>query len=363
MGRIGAARTAVVAFAGAGLLVFGGAGSAGPFRYAGRVGFHVHFAAGSVDAAEQGMWTLRRAGVRWVRDDIDWRHAEPQRNSFDWTRGDTLMTAAARTRMNMLAILAYAPRWAETDPAIPFSPPRDLRDYVTYVKYVIWRYGPGGDFWRAHPRLKPMPVRAVELWNEPWAWWFWRPDPDPAAYARLARAAATAVRSIAPKTTILLSGDVWGYRHDGSGPPFLAAVLDAQPRLRKLVDGYSVHAYSGASPPGSSRAETRFSFSRIALTTRIARRYHAAKPVWLTEYGWSTAPETAHAVSERQQARYLVQGTKLAFRRYHVARAFIYDYSRSSGAQGDLEDNYGMMRADGSYKPAWSAITRLLRQR
>src|SRR5206468_7660058 len=105
----------------------------------------------------------------------------------------------------------------------------------------------------------------------------------------------------------------------------------------------------------------RFAFSRILQTTRVARRFHAAKPIWLTEYGWSTAPGTRQAVSERQQARYLVAATKLALRRYRVARAFIYDYSRSSGVQGDLDDNYGMMRADGSYKPAWPAIVGLLR--
>lgn len=329
--------------------------------YTGRVGFHVHYAAGSVAEAVAGMQQLRAAGVRWVRDDFDWRYIEPRQGTSDWTRGDTLMTAAARTRMNVLGILAYAPRWAETDSSVPFSPPRDLSDYVRYVKYTLWRYGAGGAFWKQHPELKPMPLTAVELWNEPWAWWFWRPEPDPAAYARLAHAGAAAVRSVAPKDTILLAGDVWQFRRDSSAPPFLAAVLRTDPALARLVTGYSVHAYAGASPPSSTRAELRFAFRRIPLTTRVARRFRASKPIWLTEYGWSTAPATQHAVTERQQSRYLLAATKLAFRRYHVAKAFVYDYSRSSGAQGDLDDNYGMMRPDGSYKPAWYAITRLLR--
>src|SRR2546421_144170 len=81
---------------------------AGRFSYVGRVGFHVHYAAGSVDEAVAGMQTLRAAGVRWVRDDIDWRYTEPHQGSFDWRRGDTLMTAAAKTRMHVLGILAYA---------------------------------------------------------------------------------------------------------------------------------------------------------------------------------------------------------------------------------------------------------------
>jgi hypothetical protein len=356
---------AFAAIAAAALLQSGAASGnkSRPSTYVGRLGFHVHFAASSAVEAERGMRALRAAGVTWVRDDIDWRYVEPRPGVFDWTRGDMLMTAAAKARVHVLGILAYAPRWAQTDPDVPYSPPRDLGDYIRYVKYVIWRYGPGGDFWRVHPGLRPMPLRAVELWNEPWAWWFWRPEPDPTDYARLAHAGAVAIRTIAPKTTILLSGDVWGFRRDGSGPPFLTAVLRADPSLKKLVDGYSVHAYSGASPPGSRRAEQRFAFARIALTTLAAKQFRAAKPIWLTEYGWSTAPATAHAVTESQQARYLVQATKLAFRRYHVAKAFVYDYSRSNGAQGDLDDNYGMMRADGSYKPAWRAITRLLRRR
>ena len=359
---VGVAAVAIVAILQSGA-ASGHGSKARPYKYVGRVGFHVHFAEDSLDQAVRGMRTLKAAGVTWVRDDIDWRHTQPGRNSFDWARGDTLMTAAAKTRMNVLGILAYAPRWAETNPDIPYSPPKDLDDYVMYVKFVMWRYGPGGDFWRTHRDLNPMPLRVVELWNEPWAWWFWRPGPDPSEYARLAHAGAVAIRSVKPKTTILISGDVWGYRRDGSGPPFLVPVLKADPSLKKLVDGYSVHAYSGAAPPGSRRAEQRFAFSRIALTTLAAKQAHAAKPIWLTEYGWSTAPATSHAVTESQQARYLVQATKLAFRRYHVAKAFVYDYSRSSGAHGDLDDNYGMMRADGSYKPAWRALKRLLRQR
>jgi hypothetical protein len=332
-----------------------------PATYVGRVGFHVHFAAKAPAEAEQGMRALKAIGVTWVRDDFDWRYAEPRPGQFDFGRGDTLMTAAARTRMNVLGILAYAPRWAATDSSEPYSPPKNLSDYATYIKYVLWRYGPGGDFWRQHPNLEPMPLRAVELWNEPWAWWFWRPGPDPAAYARLAHAGAAAVRSVAPETTILISGDVWGYDRNGSGPPFLAAVLTADPKLRKLVDGYSVHAYTGAQPPSSRRSALRFQFDRIPLTKQVARRFHAGKPIWLTEYGWSTAPSTPRAVTEAQQARYIVGATKIALKRYNVAKAFVYDYSRSNGRQGDLENNYGMIRSDGSYKPAWDAVVRLLR--
>ena len=95
---------------------------------------------------------------------------------------------------------------------------------------------------------------------------------------------AAAIRSVAPKTTILLSGDVWGYTRDGSGPPFLKAVLQAQPSLRKLVDGYSVHAYSGASPPGSRRAELRFAFSRIALCGLVSQ-YNETKPRPVENFG------------------------------------------------------------------------------
>ena len=55
--------------------------------------------------------------------------------------------------------------------------------------------------------------------------WRFQPEPDPVAYASLARAGAAAIRSVAPKTTIVVPGDVWQFRRNDSGPPWLAAVL------------------------------------------------------------------------------------------------------------------------------------------
>jgi hypothetical protein len=328
----------------------------------GRVGLSTHlFWLGESDAQYQ-LTRLRASGIDWVREDFRWDLLEPRKGTMDWSHTDALMTAAARTHTNVLAILDYSATWASSDPSGAGSiyyPPKDPSDYAAYARRVVERYGPGGTFWAAHPELPATPLGGVELWNEPWGSWFWKPGPDPAAYARLAKAAAVAIKATGAPVPVLLSGDILQIRADGSSAPWLDAVLAADPSLRGVIDAYATHPYP--SPRDRSPLDTSmpaaYRFDRAQLTHDVAAKYNADKPIWITEVGWSTAAGVPDAVSEDTQAKYLRDAVTSALGRQAVQRIFVFGWDKSSGVSGDREGNYGLQRADGSFKPAWSALT------
>jgi hypothetical protein len=330
-----------------------------------KVGLASHlFWLGQSDA-EANLRRLRSSGAGWIREDFLWDQIQPTRGTFSWSRTDALMAAAAKTGTNVLAILDYSAKWASSDPSGRGNvhyPPRNVGDYATFARAVVERYGTDGSFWRARPDLPYRPLGAVELWNEPWGAWFWKPNPDPAAYARLVRAAASAIRAAKPDTKILMSGDPVAIRSDGTGVKWLDAVLAADPGLRTLFDAYSTHPYPSPRDRGplDTTSGPEYRFNRAEVTRQTAAKYDATKPIWITEIGWSTATKAKETVSEATQARYIGQAVEHAIGVQGVERIFVFAWDRSNGVMTDREGNYGLQRKDGSLKPAWTTLTQTI---
>ena len=217
---------------------------------------------------------LRGGGAGWIREDFLWDQIEPAKGDFRWGRSDALMASAAKTGTNVLAILDYSARWASSDPSgggdIHY-PPKNFADYATFATKVVERYGSNGTFWAARPDLPRRPLAAVELWNEPWGSWFWKPNPDPAAYARMVRTAATAIRAAKPDMKILISGDLIAIRSDGRGARWLEDVLG-----RRRRPGAAVRRLQHAPVPVAAqpRAARHHLGPRVPLRPRAADARH-----------------------------------------------------------------------------------------
>jgi len=91
-------------------------------------------------------------------------------------------------------------------------------------------------------------------------------------------------------------------------------------------------------------------------------RHGERKPIWLTEFGWSTcstrgAEAWENCVSPSVQASYL----RRAFRKMrdwsYVPVGVTFNLEDTSGDRGERLDNYGLLRRDGSPKPAYRALT------
>lgn len=340
-------------------------------NYTGRVGMGIsHTLVGEpATEIEAELKQIRAGGVSWVREDFPWATAEPAKGVFNWAPLDHLMEAASLADVHMLAILDYSALWASSDPSGHgdiFYPPKHDVDFATYAAAVASRYGVHGTFWSEHAALKADPLTAVEIWNEPYGSWFWKPRPDPLAYVALVRQAALAIHRAKRHMFVLMSGDLQSF--DGRNAtshyrPWLESLLAADPSLPRLVDGFAVHPY--AEPRETGPYGTGFSpaqsFGRVALIRKIALNAGIAKPIWITEVGWSTSPRAPHAISDATQATYMREAISRAIGEWgsYVQKIFLFSWYRSDGIPNSVR-NYGLLDRSGIPKPAWRAITALI---
>ena len=342
-----------------------------PDAYAGRVGVAVSYDLyqSPVTQIQGGLAQLHAGGVSWIREDLTWAVAEPEPEVFDWAPFDRLLKAAALARVHVLGILDYSAPWASSDPTRDgnaFYPPKSDADFASYAAAVISRYGRTGTFWAENPQLTPDPLTALEVWNEPYESWDWKPRPDPVAYAALASQAARAIHAVDPHSVVLMAADLASW--DNGNPPhrhsWLDSLLATDPELARLVNAIAVHPYPAPLNlgPNYRGPHLKASFGRVALIRQAELAAGVRLPIWITEIGWSTAPDTPQAVSERRQAMYLQDATRRSLGPWgsYVSRIFLFGWFRSSGRRGDLAGNYGLLDPTGVPKRAWRAIAHLL---
>ena len=285
----------------------------------------------------------RTAGMTWFRDDALWSDVEPERGVFRWSRLDKLFRNARAAKVNVLLIIDYSTSWSGT-------PPRSNADYADFAGRVADRYHDfGGSL-------------AFEFWNEPYMSWTWGGQrPDPVKYAGMVRAAATAVRGRRYGIALVANVDPRNYA-DGSN--YFDEFLEADPTIFRSLDAWSVHAYAANCSPLAdldgtcTKLKRDWRFDRIARVQSIAKAHGASRPIWVTEFGWSTCTDDPdECVTERQQAAYTALAIRRARNDWGVQRLFVHTGDRD-GTGPDKESRYGMFRPDGTDKPIVAAIGR-----
>jgi len=213
-------------------------------------------------------------------------------------------------------------------------------------------------------RMAGAGVAAYEIWNEEDESMFWPGAPNAPQYAAVVRATYPAIKSADPGAKVLL-GPLTGNNYDflnqlyanGAGGYF---------------DGVSVHTDTAClvDPPSSYYRDNgnvaRFTFLGFRTVHDVmAAHGDGAKPIWMTEFGWTTATSTcargmwagqkAAGVSEAQQAANLREA-------FHCLAAYPYVETamwftlRETNNQGDELDHYGLERMDTTHKPSWDAF-------
>ena len=303
-------------------------------------------------------------GVRWIREQLPWGSIERSPGRYRWRQFDGLMAAAARARLRVLPLLLGTPRWA--GPA-SFALPNDPDDFGAFAAHAAARYGPGGTFWRAHPRLDDqLAPRWFELWNEPYYRFFSTTGVDPARYAAMVRAATVAGRAANRATRWLMAADLTYLDGAGQRRDWLPALAAADPGLMGLVDGVAVHPYVFGAPGTDDGIPLPFRFERIDAIARELTALGAGRvPLWITEIGWSTCEVRPDCGSEREQAQRIADVFTRVRRRPlsdRVRAVFVYHLRDFPGRpRGDREGWYGLLRANGSRKPAWSVVRQAAR--
>ncbi len=294
----------------------------------------------------------RDAGVGIVRQPFLWSRIETAPGVVDYSVYDDVVASAAVAGLAVLPVLLDAPPWRSSGP--PVAPGEDMyppaRDdaFAVFAGSLVQRYGPGGAFWVDHPELPLVPIRSWQVWNEPNTSQFWVSGPDPAAYTRLLRATAAAIRAADPGAEVVTAG----LPESLGGMPvgrYLDGMYDAG--ARGTFDTLAIHPYA-REPEGaldilrSARAE-------------LDRHGAAQVPIWATEFGWaSSGPPSLVTTTEASQAT-RVRDTIVLMQRARAAlrlRGFVVfrwiDKALNAGQRDSWPLNTGLLRADGSAKPA-----------
>lgn len=297
----------------------------------------------STRALQRDFDLVASTGARWARFDFDWGGAEPRPGSFDWRRIDRLVKAARARHMSILATVAYTPAWARPEGTTDKAPPGDPADYARFARAAAQRYA-------------PLDVHHWELWNEPNLAQFWRPAPDPTAYAMLVQAGADAIKDVDATATVVTAGLApavdRGDRTTISPRTFLRGVYDAG--AGPAFDAVGVHPYTYPDPPMTPVPDNSF-FTLPDTYQVMVEHGDAAKRLWGTEYGAPTG-SSKRSVTEEEQADRLRSGFE-QWRSWSFTGPLFWYSHRDKGTDAeDPEDNFGLATVEGRPKPALAAL-------
>jgi polysaccharide biosynthesis protein PslG len=306
-------------------------------------------------------------GIDWVRLDVPWsvvQAAGP--GSYSWAQYDQVVSAVRAHGQSLLLVLDYSPSWArsagcaDTERCAPSNPDA----FASYAGQVAARYAGQG-------------VSAYEIWNEPNKAGFWGPRADPAAYTRLLLKSSSAIRATQPSAQIITGGLAPSYTEGGDYSPvdFLSGVYAAGGRTAFTAVGH--HPYCFPALPSQIYSWSGWSvMSQLSSSLRSVMVAHgdSSKRIWATEYGAPTGGPGVGAslgnqafdsnpdhVDEAMQSRLATSGVGL-WRSYSWSGPlFWYGYIDLGTSQNSNENFFGLLRHDGSLKPAYysyqSAIT------
>jgi len=290
---------------------------------------------------------LKAAGATWVRIDVGWETLEPSAGSIaSWyLRLIEFSVDQARSRgINVILTLWATPEWASGS-ADNTVPPRNPADYG---RLAGWLAG--------HFRGR---VAAYEIWNEPDLSGFFQGSPT--QYVGLLKAAYPTIKAGDPAAKVV--GGATEMNDDG----YLTSVYAAGGR--GSFDVWSTHPYMG---PSNAAPETPddgndWILDHVrAIRALMVAKGDGNKPIWFTEFGWSShttaagAPTWKYGVTQAQQADYLVRALSFVAANHTYVPVMIW-YNERNKATGDIhEDNYGLMTRDFQPKPAYTAVQSLL---
>jgi hypothetical protein len=286
---------------------------------------------------------LRDTGATLARSDALWEASEPARpvggtHRYDWSFDDSIAAALAAHGLRWLPIIDYSAPWAQSVPGQDHSPPASPADYAAYAAAVARRYGVGGSFWSAHPKLPQEAVDTYEIWNEPDNPAFWVPTPDAAAYAVLYLRARGAIVAVQPGARVI----VGGLTHPAA---FIPSMLAASPELRPQVDGVGVHPY-GATPRAvlANVRRTRLAMESLGIGN---------VPLYVTEFGWTTHPPGAlDYLPERLRPGYIERSLEaLGHLDCGVVAALVYAWVTPERNPADPQDWFGIHPPSGAASP------------
>lgn len=302
------------------------------------VGFHddpsfrwVGDRANRIESSASRGATVMRLIVQWneTAQERPPRASNPFDSAYNFQDLDETIRTAQKADMEVLLTISGTPRWANGGQN-PNVMPRRVADFTAFAQAIASRYSGRFD---GYPF-----VRFWSVWNEPNLQLFLTPQFDargrsvaPGNYARLYAAGYKGIKAGNPRALVGMgetsargSDKPTGLRPIHSPGRFAELLAKANPRLE--FDAWSHHPYPftpGLTPSQKVRWPnvTLASLPRLEenLKTWFKRK---TVPIWVTEYGHETKPDTL-GVSYAKQAAYIRQSITIA-KKYPFVTMFIW---------------------------------------
>lgn len=316
---------------------------------------------------------LRRAqeaGFGWIRQQVHWSDQEGPAGRYAWGELDNVVTAVNQSGFKLLLSVVSAPRFYTSGGN---GMPRDPRSLGNFVAALAKHYQGR--------------VQAIEIWNE---------EnlaienggrvavSDAGHYVDLLKEAYTRIKAVDPSIYVVV------------GPPSSTGVTDAKIAIDDMTyyealysynngeigsyfDVQGVHPGGSANPPDTLWPDNpsiadgwtdhpTFYFRHVEDVRDLMVRYGLGEhQIWITEFGWATSNSTpgfefGNQVSFQQQADYIVGAMRLAREQYPwVGAMFLWNLNFAilrarSGQPRHEQASFGILNADGSGRPAFTAI-------
>ncbi len=292
---------------------------------------------------ERAAGMIRELGIDIVRLDLAWAAIQPSQYEYRWDDYDYLVDLADHQGFDLLPIIGYSAEWASTATGAP-----DWQDWFfaapSPIEYAWFAYNAASRY--------ASRIQAWEIWNEPNTSLYWRPEPDPGAYATLLKNAYLAIKYADPSATVLLGGlanDESPYQPQYVWYPpeeFLNAIYENGGG--PYFDAVGRHPYTHPNEGTPALIE-----KLDRLRSVMEAHGDEDKPIWLTEFGYSAMREAG--VTDAIQGRWLTDCLNAAFALDYVQVAFWYNFRNRGIDATAWDDNYGLIDFDWTPKPAFEA--------
>jgi len=287
----------------------------------------------------------------------------------DWGAYDRLLAdARARGLRVLLTVSGPVPKWASASHRSTVTRPSPTH-FQRFMTAVGRHYG--GQ------------VTAWTIWNEPNHPAFLRPQyvngkaESPRLYRRLFQAAERGLKAAGRSGDTIIMGETAPHGTSRAVAPltFLRGALCLSAGYQRArgcgrldADGFAHHAYTRRSGPAYVAASSNdVNIGTLSRLTRALDRAGAAgairrnMPIYLTEFGVQSYPDTVEGVSLARQADYRSIAEWIAYRNPRVRSFSQYLMRDDDPRPGSSLARYsgfesGLRRSDGRKKPAYDAF-------
>ena len=195
--------------------------------------------------------------------------------------------------------------------------PQTIVEWRNQVVKMVERYGPNGSLWKENPRVKALPIRYWEIWNEPNIE-FLNPPAGMTRiqlYAEVLKAASEEIRKLDPGAIIIAFNTAGGVSTGLPSPDGYAAQVQyfgwrrfiketSQITGVSCYDAIGLHPYTMPMGPEAGGVVKGLELLKAVTTEQNSDK----KQIWYTEVGYPIEyPRNKQVRDERQQACFTIR--------------------------------------------------------